>query len=50
MKSLAEERLMRDIESGRVKTGSEEWREQCEVIEYFDQVSSDLNQKYNDND
>jgi hypothetical protein len=50
MKSMAEEQLMRDLESGKVKAGSEEWRKQCEVIEYFDSVASDLNAKYNDND
>ena len=50
LKSNAEQKLGEDIASGKVKVGSLEWREQCENIELFDRMASDLNQKYNDND
>jgi len=50
LKNSAEQKLGEDIASGKVKVGSLQWREQCENIELFDRMSSDLNQKYSDND
>jgi len=50
LKSNAEAKLYHDLKTGKVKVGSLEWREQCENIELFDRMASDLNQKYSDND
>jgi len=50
LKSNAEEKLGREIASGEVKVGSMKWREQCEQIEMFDRMASDLNTRYNEND
>jgi hypothetical protein len=50
LKNLAEQKLGEDIASGKVKVGSVAWREQCENIELFDRMASDLNTRYNEND
>jgi len=50
LKSNAEEKLFQDLKSGKVKAGDENWRRQCECIEEFDRMASDLNTRYNEND
>lgn len=50
LKSNAEEKLFQDLKSGKVKAGDEDWRRQCECIEEFDRMASDLNLKYSEND
>jgi len=50
LKSAAEQKLGEEIASGKVKVGSVQWREQCENIELFDRMASDLNLKYSEND
>ncbi len=49
MKSFAEERLQKEIESGTVKVGSDEWRRQCEVIEHLDEMANRYSVAYDEN-
>lgn len=48
-KSDAEEVLMRMLESGRVKVGSDEWRKRCEYIEQMAEMASRFQTAYDEN-
>lgn len=48
-KSDAEEVLMKMLQSGRVKIGSDEWRKRCEYIEYYADMASRYATAYDEN-
>lgn len=48
-KSDAEEVLMRLLQSGRVKVGSDEWRKRCEYIEQMAEMASRYATAYDEN-
>ena len=50
LKSNAEDALGQLLLDGVVKIGSEEWRNRCHEIEFYDEMASRLNTKYNEND